>query len=38
MATFCTLCGKQLELVGRIHHCVPRPDAHRVIDDAIAAA
>jgi hypothetical protein len=38
MATFCIKCGKRLELVGRIHHCVLRPDAQRVIDDAIAAA
>jgi hypothetical protein len=28
------LCGKNLALVGRIHHCVPRPDAQRIIDDA----
>jgi hypothetical protein len=27
MGTFCTRCGKQLELVGwRNHHCVPQPD------------
>lgn len=36
MAIYCTLCGANIALVGRVHRCIPRADAQRIIDDAIA--